>query len=180
MRHARQNQAGVTLVVSLIFLAIFMVVAVAMVNSGLINVKVAANQQHTVEARDAAQQAVEQIISQDFTITPAASSVQVDVTGDGKADYTAQVDVPTCVASKPVAKVIDPDKHPEDADCSLGSGTANGNLVLSASGAAAVSSLCNDTQWDVTANVNDANATATAVTVHQGIAVRTLYGSTCP
>ncbi|BDB23041.1 hypothetical protein Tamer19_03950 [Cupriavidus sp. TA19] len=176
----RRRQTGVTLVVTLVFMVLFLLIAVAMVNSGLVNVKVAANQQHTAEARDVAQQAIEQVISDDFTKAPAAVEVPVDVSGDGKPDYVAQVAAPTCVTSKPVVKVIDPETHPEDAECTLGSATANGNLVIGASGAGAVSSLCNDTQWDVAATVNDAAGTGTVMTVHQGVAVRTLYGSTCP
>ncbi|SOY87343.1 PilX N-terminal domain-containing pilus assembly protein [Cupriavidus taiwanensis] len=175
----RRSQSGVTLVVTLVFMVMFLMIAVAMVNSGLINVKVASNQQHSAEARDVAQQAIEQVISDDFTKAPVAVDVPVDVTGDGTADYVAQVAVPACVTSKPVAKVIDPEKHPEDAECTLGSSTGNGNLVVGPGGANVVSSLCNDTQWDVAATVNDAN-TGTVATVHQGVAVRTLYGSTCP
>ncbi|CAJ91568.1 Type 4 fimbrial biogenesis protein PilX N-terminal domain-containing protein [Cupriavidus necator] len=179
-RPLRRRQFGVTLVVTLVFMVLFLLVAVAMVNSGLVNVKVAGNQQHSAEARDVAQQAIEQVISDDFTKAPVAVDVPVDVTGDGKADYIAQVAAPTCVTSKPVAKVIDPEKHPEDAECTLGSSTGNGNLVMGASGVSAISSLCNDTQWDVAATVNDVNTTGAVATVHQGVAVRTLYGSTCP
>ena len=40
------RQSGVTLVVTLIFLAIFMGIVVMMMNSGVINTKIAANQQY--------------------------------------------------------------------------------------------------------------------------------------
>ncbi|MEW6317982.1 MAG: pilus assembly PilX N-terminal domain-containing protein, partial [Pseudomonadota bacterium] len=97
------RQSGVTLVVTLIFLAIFMGIVVMMMNSGVINTKIAANQQYGLEARSAAQQGIEQVISADFTSNPVATNVPVDVNGDGKADYTAQVAAPACVATKPIA-----------------------------------------------------------------------------
>ncbi|MGT2491682.1 hypothetical protein ACU4GD_16950 [Cupriavidus basilensis] len=57
-----------------------------------------------MEAQNAAQQGIEQVISKDFTANPAAAaaSVPVDVNGDGSADYTAQVAAPVCQTSKPV------------------------------------------------------------------------------
>ncbi|EYS88311.1 pilus assembly protein [Cupriavidus sp. SK-4] len=179
-RPLRRRQSGVTLVVTLVFMVLFLLVAVAMVNSGLVNVKVAGNQQHSAEARDVAQQAIEQVISDDFTKAPVAVDVPVDVTGDGKADFVAQVAPPTCLTSQPVARVLDVENTSGDDECSLGVNTGNGNLVIGASGAGAVPSLCNDTQWEVKATVNDANGTGAAAQVHQGVAVRTLYGSTCP
>lgn len=97
------RQSGVTLVVTLIFLAIFMGIVVMMMNSGVINTKIAANQQYGLEARSAAQQGIEQVISVDFTSNPVATNVPVDVNGDGKTDYTAQVAAPTCLATKQIS-----------------------------------------------------------------------------
>lgn len=103
MRRLSARQSGVTLVVTLIFLAMFMGIVVMIMNSSVINTKIAANQQYGVEARGAAQQGIEQVISQDFTANPVATSVPVDVNGDGTPDYTAQVAAPVCKATKQIA-----------------------------------------------------------------------------
>ncbi|WP_455279350.1 pilus assembly PilX family protein [Cupriavidus necator] len=176
-RQLRRRQTGVTLVVTLVFMVLFLLIAVAMVNSGLVNVKVAANQQHTAEARDVAQQAIEQVISNDFTKAPAAVAVPVDVSGDTKADYVAQV-APECLASKPMKNVELDLNDADDVSCLIGSGVQNTGIVTATNNAG--NSLCNATQWDVAATVNDAANTGTVATVHQGVSVRMPTGSACP
>ncbi|MEM5432057.1 pilus assembly PilX N-terminal domain-containing protein [Cupriavidus oxalaticus] len=177
-RPLRRRQTGVTLVVTLVFMVLFLLVAVALVNSGLVNVKVAANQQHTAEARDVAQQSIEQVISDDFTKAPAAIGVPVDVSGDGKADYVAQVAKPECMASKPIKNVELDLKDPDDVSCMIGSGVQNTGIVTAGNNAG--NSLCNATQWDVSATVDDSANTGAVATVHQGVAVRMPTGSACP
>ncbi|WP_343549744.1 pilus assembly PilX N-terminal domain-containing protein [Ralstonia sp.] len=179
------RQSGVTLVVTLIFLAIFMGIVVMMMNSGVINTKIAANQQYGLEARSAAQQGIEQVISVDFTSNPVATSVPVDVNGDGKADYTAQVAAPACVATKPIANTqltTDTTSLNFAADSSCFSGVNNNSDtgILTAAGTPGGMSNCSATQWDVAATVNDANGTAVNTTLHQGVAVRVLTGAACP
>ncbi|CAG2159630.1 pilus assembly PilX N-terminal domain-containing protein [Cupriavidus numazuensis] len=181
MERTRHGQSGVTLIVTLIFLAMFMLMALTIVNSGLVNVKVAANQQHTVEARDAAQQAVEKVISQDFTSAPASAAVAlpVDLNADGKADYTAQVAAPACTSALPIKNTQLDLNDANDVSCFVGSGSQNtGILTGSTSGAG--SSLCESTQWDVASTVTDAAVTNAAVTVHQGIGVRVPAPAVCP
>ncbi|WP_439892087.1 pilus assembly PilX N-terminal domain-containing protein [Ralstonia sp. 25C] len=179
------QQSGVTLVVTLIFLAIFMAVVVMIMNSSVINTKIAANQQYGVEARGAAQQGIEQVISQDFTANPVATSVPVDVNGDGKPDYTAQVAAPQCLATKQIADTqltTDPTNANYAADSSCFSGVNNNSDtgILTAAGTPGGMSNCSATQWDVAASVNDANATSVNTTLHQGVAVRVLTGTACP
>ncbi|KWR89997.1 pilus assembly PilX N-terminal domain-containing protein [Cupriavidus sp. IDO] len=181
MKRTRHKQAGVTLIVTLIFLAMFMLIALAIVNSGLINVKVVANQQHTVEARDVAQQSIEQVISNDFTSAPASAAVAlpVDVNADGKADYVAQVAAPACTSALPLKNTQLDLNDAGDVSCFIGSGSQNTGIIT-ASTKDAGNSLCNATQWDVAATVNDSGVTNAAVTVHQGIGVRMPAGSVCP
>ncbi|KHK50651.1 pilus assembly protein [Ralstonia sp. A12] len=179
------RQSGVTLVVTLIFLAIFMAVVVMIMNSSVINTKIAANQQYSVEARGAAQQGIEQVISQDFTSNPVATSVPVDVNGDGKTDYTAQVAAPVCMATKQIADTqltTDPanPNYTSDSSCFGGVNNNSDTGILTANGTPGGMSNCSATQWDVSANVNDANATNTNTTLHQGVAVRVLTGTACP
>lgn len=179
------RQSCVTLVVTLIFLAIFMGIVVMMMNSGVINTKIAANQQYGLEARSAAQQGIEQVISADFTSNPVATNVPVDVNGDGKADYTAQVAAPACVATKPIANTqlttnTTSPNFAADSSCFSGVNNNSDTGILTAAGTPGGMSNCSATQWDVAATVNDANGTAVNTTLHQGVAVRVLTGAACP
>lgn len=180
-RIQRRRQSGATLVVALIFLAIFLILTMAVVNSSVVNTKVAANQQHAVEARNAAQQGIEQVISQNFTANPAAAAtnVPVDVNGDGKTDYVAQVSTPVCQTTKPIPNTELDAANVEDESCFLGTSSQNTGL-LTASGGGGGGSLCNATQWDVQATVNDSTGTAASATLHQGVAVRVPVGTACP
>ncbi|WP_433865241.1 pilus assembly PilX family protein [Ralstonia wenshanensis] len=180
MRRLHARQSGVTLVVTLIFLAMFMGIVVMVMNSNVINTKIAANQQYNVEARGAAQQGIEQVISQDFTANPASAAVAVpvDVNGDGKADYTAQVAAPVCLTDKPILNTQLNVNNADDVSCFAsggngGSGIIGGNNVGGRS-------LCDSTQWDVAATVNDAKATNANTKLHQGVAVRVAAGTPCP
>ncbi|AOY91689.1 pilus assembly protein [Cupriavidus sp. USMAA2-4] len=178
-QHKQAREQGMTLVVTLIFMVIFLLLVISLIHSSVVNVKVAGNQQHTVEARSAAQQAIEQTISQDFTANPAAaaSSVAVDVNGDGTADYVAQASAPVCTSSQPIKDTDLDTTNADDVSCYLGNGNQNtGILTSTASGG---NSLCNSTQWDVQASVND-STTGANVTLHQGVAVRVPVGTTCP
>jgi Tfp pilus assembly protein PilX len=67
---SRTPQRGFTLVMTLIFLIIFMLFAISMVSSSMINTKVAANQQYRLEASTVAQQGIEQVMSQPFIQVP--------------------------------------------------------------------------------------------------------------
>ena len=179
---AHASQRGFTLVMTLIFLVIFMLFAISMVSSSMINTKVAANQQYRLEAGTVAQQGIEQVISQPFirlpitTITPVA----VDVNGDGTTDFTAQVAPPACLDSK----VIPNASLPVGDVCKVPN-NPNGNLILpgpasSVSPPPAAPSMCSATQWDIQSSVTDPNNTAVAVTVHQGASVQVPIGTNCP
>lgn len=178
---AQRRQSGATLIVTLIFLVIFLLMTISLVGSSVVNVKVAANQQHGVEAQNAAQQGIEQVISKDFTANPAAAaaSVPVDVNGDGSADYTVQVAAPVCQTSKPVRNTDLDTSNTDDVSCFVGNGNQDTG-ILTASGGGGGNSLCNATQWDVKASVSDSAATATNTTLHQGISVRVPVGTACP
>ena len=174
--HPARRQRGFTLMMTLIFLVIFLLFAVSMASSSLVNTKVASNQQYRMEAKAVAQQGVEAVMNQAFTLNPIpASSVPIDVTGDGSTDYTAQVAAPICLDSKPVL----------NRDLALGDvcrtpTSGSGDLVIGSGGATATLSLCSDTQWEIQSSVTDAGNSATSVTVHQGASVRVPVGTPCP
>lgn len=135
--------------------------------------------------RSAAQQGIEQVISADFTSNPVATNVPVDVNGDGKADYTAQVAAPACVATKPIANTqlttnTTSPNFAADSSCFSGVNNNSDTGILTAAGTPGGMSNCSATQWDVAATVNDANGTAVNTTLHQGVAVRVLTGAACP
>ena len=174
--HPTQRQRGFTLMMTLVFLVIFLLFAVSMASSSLVNTKVASNQQYRLEAKAVAQEGVETVMNQAFTLNPVpASTVAVDVNGDGSNDYTAQVAAPLCLDSKPVM----------NKDLALGDvcrtpNSSGGDLVISSGATAATFSLCSDTQWEIQSSVTDTNNSATSVTVHQGASVRVPVGTPCP
>jgi type II secretory pathway pseudopilin PulG len=180
---AHASQRGFTLVMTLIFLIIFMLFAISMVSSSMINTKVAANQQYRLEAGTVAQQGIEQVMSQPFTRVPITitTEVPVDVNGDGTLDFTAKVAPPVCLDSK----VIPNTPLPAGDACKVPN-NASGNLTLPgpASSTAAppppAPSMCSATQWDIQSSVTDPNNTAVAVTVHQGASVQVSIGTPCP
>lgn len=179
-RHSTGRQRGFTLVTTLIFLAVFMIFAISMAGSSMLNTRIASNQQYRLEAKTVAQQGIEQVISQPFTQTPitTVTPVQVDVNGDGTADFTAQVDPPTCINTKPVLNQdLDP-TNPNDIGCMF-SGSGQNTGILLSGGGAVPSPPCQATQWDITSRVTDPSKTATSVVVHQGVSVRVLTGTTC-
>jgi PilX N-terminal len=179
---SRASQRGFTLVMTLIFLVIFMLFAISMVSSSMINTKVAANQQYRLEAGTVAQQGIEQVMSQPFIRVPITTTtlVPVDVNGDTYTDFTAQVAPPVCLDSKVIANATllmgDVCKVPNN---------PNGNLTLpgpasSVSPPPAAPSMCSATQWDIQSAVADPNNTAVAVTVHQGASIQVPIGTPCP
>jgi type II secretory pathway pseudopilin PulG len=179
---SRASQRGFTLVMTLIFLIIFMLFAISMVSSSMINTKVAANQQYRLEAGTVAQQGIEQVMSQPFIRVPitTATPVAVDVNGDGTADFTAQVAPPVCLDSKVIPNAVLP-----AGDVCKVPNNPNGNLTLpgpasSVSPPPAAPSMCSATQWDIQSAVTDPNKTAVAVTVHQGASVQVPIGTPCP
>ncbi|HWX67592.1 MAG TPA: pilus assembly PilX N-terminal domain-containing protein [Rhodanobacter sp.] len=177
---SRRSQRAFTLVMTLIFMVIFMIFAISMVSSSMINTKVAANQQYQLEAKTVAQQGIEQILNQPFTQVPvSATSVPVDVNGDGIADFTAQVAAPVCIGSKPVLNQdLDP-TNPNDQGCMFSASGQNTGVLLPGGGAVPAPP-CQATQWEIKSTVTDPNKTATAITIHQGVSARVLHGTSCP
>jgi type II secretory pathway pseudopilin PulG len=178
---AHASQRGFTLVMTLIFLVIFMLFAISMVSSSMINTKVAANQQYRLEAGAVAQQGIEQVMSQPFARVPitTTTNVPVDVNGDGDNDFTAQVAAPVCIGSKPVLNQDLDATNPNDLGCMF-SGSGQNTGILLPGGGAVPAPPCSATQWDIASTVTDPTKTSTSVTLHQGVAVRVLHGTTCP
>lgn len=175
------SQRGATLVIGMIMLVLVTLFVLAAINMSTINLRVMGNEQARNEAVAAAQQAVEQVASVDFTKNPptttSPTTVSVDVNGDGTADYTATVTA-ACLNSVPVKSTeLNPDDPVNDGPCYI---STSAGLSGTSGGAGSGDTYCSATQWDVNASVVDAtaNTTGTAVTLHQGVSKRIATGDT--
>jgi Tfp pilus assembly protein PilX len=149
-----RSQRGVALVVGLIMLVLITVMLIAALNIGTANFRAVSNMQFREEAIGAANRAIDQVISSNFTAAPAAEEVIVDVDNDGDTDYAVQVAQPQCVTATP-ASSADPSSKLLPPAMTIGS-TWN-------------------TVWDLQATVDSADANnvgGAAVVVRAG--VRTL------
>jgi Tfp pilus assembly protein PilX len=93
----RNAERGVALVVGLIMLVLITVMLLAALNIGTANFRAVANTQFREEAISAANRAIEQVISSNFTAAPAATEIPVDIDNDGDDDYAVDIAVPQCV-----------------------------------------------------------------------------------
>jgi Tfp pilus assembly protein PilV len=151
IRNRRRAERGVALVVGLIMLVLITVMLLAALNIGTANFRAVSNTQFREEAISAANRAIEQVVSSNFTAAPAAEEVVVDVDNDGDNDYTIDIAQPVCVFAA-VAFAPDPSS-------------------LSLPPSMTVSSTWN-TVWDIQASVDRAdNVGGSAVVVRAGVRV---------
>src|SRR5689334_6333624 len=92
------DQRGAVLLVSLILLVLITLFVLAAMNFTNIQTRIAGNLQVRSELKAAAQQAIEQVISANFTTNPLPTEVFFDVNSDGTDDYKVTVSH-TCVSS---------------------------------------------------------------------------------
>ena len=168
------RQRGVTLVIALVFLAVITLIATSTLNTTSTNLKVVGNMQWRGEALDAAQQAIEVVLSTpQFLATPAdavpnpcdsANTFCTDLNRDGVPEYITRLDpAPSCVSARTI-KVSELNlSSAEDLGCwpdqAEGPGIAGND------------SLCSNTNWEITAQARS-TFSETRVTVTQGVAVR--------
>src|SRR3989338_8747138 len=120
------KQQGSTLLVALVMLMLLTLIAISAMNSTTTSIQVVGNAQFREEAGAAAQQGIESIISNNFTVNPVASSVAVTF---GVATYTAAVSTPACISSVALTNEdLDP-TDPNDSPC-LGSGSASNTGIV--------------------------------------------------
>jgi len=164
-----KQQHGSTLLVALIMLVLLTLVAVSAINSTTSSIQMVGNAQFREEANAVAQKAIEQVISTNFTIAPASSTVSVDINSDGQADYIGQVDVPLCTSSVELT----------DGSCAS-SAVIRGGAIVGASGVLKTTQLgCYKQTWELKSTVADSRTGANA-TVHQGVFLRVPTGTLCP
>ena len=169
------RQRGSTLVTALIMLVVLTLLVVSSIRSSNTNLRIAGNMQMQEEAVAAAQQALEQTISYNFTAAPAANNLNVDINNDGVADYAVTVSTPTCLGSVALTN-----STPNLPSACLSSGAATNTGIVSASGAAISTSQswCYEQQWEIQASAVNASIGATAG-VHQGVALKVPAGTGC-
>lgn len=171
----KYTQRGSTLIISLIMLIVLTLLVISAIRSGNTNLRIVGNIQMQEEALAAAQQALEQTISYNFTAIPTSSIVNVDINNDGTTDYTANVTVPVCLGSTPLTNAA-----PNLPSACLSSGTATNTGIMSASGVAATTgqSWCFSQQWDVRSSATS-TSTGAAAAVHQGTTLNVPAGTGC-
>lgn len=151
------QQRGSTLIVALIMLVLLTLIALSAMKSTTSSIQVVGNAQFREEARAAAQKAIELVLSDNSAnnfrkITPVPQNI--DVNGDGTADYAVTFTPAPCWLSKTPVGQNDPGVP----------------AVCAASGGLAI---CSWALWDITAVVSDVN-TGASVILHQG--VKTITG----
>jgi len=179
--NSQNKQRGATLVVGLVMLVVLTLLVVSAIRSSNINMRISGNMQAQEETAAAAQQAIEQVISINFTVSPASQVIAVDINSDSTTDYTANVPVPTCTGSLSLTNADLNPNNPSDASC-ISSGTAQntGMVVSGAAGAGTIAgqSWCYLQQWEIQAQVTDTR-TGTTVTNVQGVSMRVPAGTGC-
>lgn len=176
----KNTQCGATLIVALVMLVVLTLLVVSAIRSSTTNLRVAGNMQFQEEAAAAAQQAIEQTISNNFTANPASGVVNVDINNSGTPNYTASFPAPTCHGSAPLTNANLDMTNPNDAPC-FSSSTASNTGMIYASGVptTSVQSWCYAQQWDVQAHATSLQGTGADVTIHQGVSLRVPAGTTC-
>src|SRR3989338_1353347 len=128
-----RKQQGSTLLVALVMLVLLTLIALSAMNATTTSIQVVGNAQFREEANAVAQQAIEGVISSNFTILPASSVVPADMNSDGTTDVLVQVAVPTCKSSMPLTNNMLDESDPLDAVC-VSSGALQNTGIIGATG----------------------------------------------
>lgn len=148
------KQRGSTLLIALVMLVLLTLIAISAMNASTSSIQVVGNAQFREEANAAAQQAIENVISNSDFQTTVPTTQNIDINGDGNNDYAVTFNPPpSCVSYMPVA-------------------TTDANVPKICFGS--TGTLCYWAIWDITAVVTDTSGSGATSTVHQGM--RTIAG----
>jgi hypothetical protein len=169
------GQRGVTILVTLIFLALISFVVITAYRLSGQQLALVGNAQGRSQARSAADYAIEETVSSlDFVKRPdyvATQTIHVDVLGDGATKLGVRMARPSCYRVRTVkSNELDMSKA-TDRSCLASNAGAGGALVEGGAGVTAGDSLCADTEWALAASVSD-TVTGTNLTVNQGVSLR--------
>lgn len=168
------GQHGIVLITTLIMIVMLTLVVLTSLRVSLSSSSISKNVNNSLAAKAAAQSAIETVINDPgFRLDPTAVSAtpkQIDVNGDGTADYSVTVTA-TCVGARPVLKSeLDVQGNPADSACSGGGSSENAGIVF-ASGTVSGASLCSDSRWNIRGIASRANSGDRA-DLSQGVTVR--------
>ena len=152
MSNICNHQRGATLLIVLVMLVILTLFAISSISSTNLNLKIVGNTQVAKAMESAAQEAIEQVLSNaaNFTIpVPNPGTINVNGGSSYVNGATVSVATPVCIMNTPAPGY-----------------DLNNSLAPE------------DDVWDIQANVTDNKSGASAV-VHQGVKVRELAGN-CP
>ncbi len=142
------SERGATLAISLIMLMMLTLMISGTVSLTSSNSIAVNNMQVREEAIASANAVLEQIISSDFTSSPAAQDLTIDINNDSTTDYTVSIAQPICLRA-----------------------TQASTPALSSASLAAMSSQGSwNTLWELTATVNDV-VTGASARVRAGVRV---------
>lgn len=142
-----RGQKGATLIVGLIMLLLFTLMISSAFMMSSTNLKAVGNMQSRSEALAAANMAINLVLSNEFTDSPAAAEEEIDLNDDGTVDYTVAIAEPECIAA------------------SEAPATAPSSVSLPS-----MSSITWNTVWEIRASVSDPVSGAAAV-VRSGVRV---------
>lgn len=162
------HQKGTTLIIGLIFLVVITLMVTTAFKLSSTNLKSVGNMQFRNEAIAAANKAVEQVISNNFTTgffsLPPSQTITFDVNNDGTSDYSVAVAVPVCVQSSQSASSV----------------AAGGGSSANLAGFSGTSNY--STLWEISATVTDALSGA-SVLIRQGMRMELTalqFAALCP
>ncbi len=169
-----RRERGSTLLVTLVILLMLALIGFTAVGTSRMSVQVVGNAQFRQEAKAAAQQAIEFVISSAvFTTNPdfiAANPIPIDITGNGVADMSvAMLPKPSCIGVRKLKTFeLDPTLA-SDIPCYKSAAVTGSGLAGSAAGS--VESYCADSRWEIGAQVQDPVSKA-RVELRQGVGIR--------
>jgi hypothetical protein len=176
LARSRAGERGSVLFVVMVLLLTMVWFAVSVFRISSQQLQMVGNAQAEQHATAAAQRAIDLTISSNqFTVDPAkvaAIPISTDVDGDGKNDFTARLaPQPKCIRVRPLKTMELDISKASDLACMQSSGSGGNLRETPGAPVASGNSLCANSEWDIGAAVDDP-ASNTAVTVHQGVAIR--------
>jgi Tfp pilus assembly protein PilX len=146
------KQKGSTLLIGMIMLILITLIAVSAIQSTMSSVQMVGNAQFREEATAAAQQAIENVISNSNFTTSAPLQQDIDINNDTVTDFNVRfIPAPSCNKYAAVNTATEPDLP----EICYGSPGTN---------------YCYRTTWDISAEVNDIR-TGAKVNLHQGVKI---------
>jgi Tfp pilus assembly protein PilV len=178
MKHPLRTQSGATLIVALIMLVLITMLAVTSFNLGKNDLQIVGNMQHRAEAVAAAEEAIEQALSNtNFFNAPdavfsapcqgVANRYCIDKDNDGTPEVVVDLTpAPNCIMAVAVQNKALNLNDNEDLGCALGE-IQNFGME----GAVTGNSQCADSTWEIHAVATD-TVTQSKVEMTQGTSVR--------